>query len=115
MTISLAERARPKRSSATPPLGSKGRDQHVRDKGNLFVWPVLSKKEDHAMKTIRQSVTFKASPHDVYEALMDSKKHGRFTGSRARISRKVGGAIMAYDDYVRGENVRLIPDRIIEQ
>lgn len=59
------------------------------------------------MKTIRQSVTFKASPHDVYEALMDSKKHGRFTGSLARISRKEGGAIMAYDGYVSGENVGL--------
>jgi uncharacterized protein YndB with AHSA1/START domain len=31
------------------------------------------------MKTIRQSVTFEASPYDVYEALMDSKKHSRFT------------------------------------
>ncbi len=27
-------------------------------------------------KTIRQSVTFKATPHQVYEALMDSRKHG---------------------------------------
>ena len=25
-------------------------------------------------KTVKQTVTFKASPHDVYEALMDSKK-----------------------------------------
>ncbi|MGA2318205.1 MAG: hypothetical protein ABSG71_17760 [Thermodesulfobacteriota bacterium] len=42
-------------------------------------------------KTIRQSITFKASPHEVYDALMDSRKHAKFTGAKARISRKVGG------------------------
>jgi len=26
-------------------------------------------------KTIQQSVTFRATPHEVYEALMDSSKH----------------------------------------
>jgi uncharacterized protein YndB with AHSA1/START domain len=31
-------------------------------------------------KSIRQCVTIKASPHAVYEALMDPKKHGEFTG-----------------------------------
>ena len=34
-------------------------------------------------KTVKQTVTFKASPHDVYEALMDSKKHAKFTGDKA--------------------------------
>lgn len=34
---------------------------------------------------------FKATPHEVYEALMDSRTHGRLTGGPARISRKVGG------------------------
>lgn len=33
-------------------------------------------------KTIEQSVTFNASPHDVYEALMDSEKHSQFTGAK---------------------------------
>ena len=31
-------------------------------------------------KTIRQTITFKAPPHDIYEALMDSRKHAKFTG-----------------------------------
>ena len=30
-------------------------------------------------KNIRQVVTFKAGPRSVYEALMDSKKHAKFT------------------------------------
>ena len=43
-----------------------------------------------------QSVTFKAPVQDVYETLMDTRKHARFTGARARISRKIGGKISAH-------------------
>jgi activator of HSP90 ATPase len=64
---------------------------------------------------IRQTVTFKAAPHDVYEALMDSRKHARFTRERASISRKVGGAISAYGGYITGTNVELVPNRKIVQ
>ena len=66
-------------------------------------------------KLIHQTVTFKASPHEVYEALMDSKKHAAFTGGKARISREVGGKIMAYDDYISGKNIELVPDKKIVQ
>ena len=66
-------------------------------------------------KTVRQSVTFKATAHDVYEALMDSRKHARFTQAKARISRKVGGKICAYDGYIDGTNLELIPDAKIVQ
>jgi activator of HSP90 ATPase len=66
-------------------------------------------------RTIQQTITFTASPHEVYEALMDSKKHAAFTGGKARISRAVGGAIMAYDDYITGKNIELVPDTKIVQ
>jgi activator of HSP90 ATPase len=66
-------------------------------------------------KLIRQSVTFKAAPHEVYEALMDSRKHARFTGEKASISRKVGGKIMAYDGYITGANLELVADEKIVQ
>jgi activator of HSP90 ATPase len=66
-------------------------------------------------KTIRQSVTFKASPHEVYEALMDSKKHARFTGAGASISREVGGRFTAYGGSLQGENLELVPDAKIVQ
>lgn len=39
-------------------------------------------------KTIKQSIVFKAPPHEVYEALMDSDKHSQFTGSSAEVSRE---------------------------
>jgi activator of HSP90 ATPase len=68
-----------------------------------------------ANKTIRQSVTFKVSPHQVYEALMDSKVHSKFTGGKATISRKVGGKFTAYDGYAEGVNLELVPDKKIVQ
>lgn len=66
-------------------------------------------------KLIRQSATFKATPHEVYVALMDSRKHARFSGAAAKISRKVGGTISAYDGYISGTNLELVPDRKIVQ
>ena len=75
------------------------------------------KKKEQRMKTktIRQSVTFNAQPHDVYELLMDSRKHAQFTGAGARISRMIGGKVSAYDGYATGVNVELVPDRRIVQ
>ena len=66
-------------------------------------------------KIIRQVVTFEASPHEVYEALMDSKKHSAFTGDQASISRQVGSSIQAGDGYISGTNLELIPDQKIVQ
>ena len=66
-------------------------------------------------KTIRQSVTFKSSPHEVYEALMDSRKHTRFTGAKAKISRKINGKFSAYDGYIEGVHLDLVPGKKIVQ
>ncbi len=66
-------------------------------------------------KTIRQSVTFKATPHAVYEALMDSKKHAEFTGAAASISRQVGGKWSAWSGDLAGVNLELVPDQKIVQ
>ena len=66
-------------------------------------------------KSIRQSVIFRTDPHKVYEALMDSRKHARFTGSKASISRKARGPITAYDGFITGENIELVPDSRIVQ
>ena len=66
-------------------------------------------------KPIHQIVTFKVPPHEVYEALMDSKQHSAFTGSKASLNRKVGGEYMAYDGYITGKNIELIPDQRIVQ
>lgn len=66
-------------------------------------------------KPIQQTVAFAASPHDVYEALMDSDKHAAFTHAAASINRQVGGEFNAYDGYISGKNLELIPDQTIKQ
>jgi activator of HSP90 ATPase len=66
-------------------------------------------------KTVKQTVTFKANHHDVYEALMDSKKHAKFTGDKASISRKIGGKFSVFDGYSEGTNIELVPDTKIVQ
>jgi len=66
-------------------------------------------------KTINQSITFKASAHDVYEALMDSKKHAEFTKAPAEISTEVGGTFSVHGEYIIGENLELEQDKKIVQ
>ncbi len=66
-------------------------------------------------KNIRQSVTIKASPKEVYEALMDSKKHTKFTHHKAIISREVGGKFSAFRGYCGGVNLELVEGRKIVQ
>jgi uncharacterized protein YndB with AHSA1/START domain len=65
--------------------------------------------------TITQTVQVDASPDRVYDALMDSKKHAKFTGSPADISPKVGGEFTAWDGYISGKNLELVPGKKIVQ
>ena len=46
---------------------------------------------------------------------MDLEKHAAFTGGKAEISREAGGGINAYDGYIAGKNVELVPDQKIVQ
>ncbi len=67
------------------------------------------------MATIRQTVLFDASPHDVFEALVDSKKHAAFTGDKAKIDRRVGGTFSVFGGYATGKTLRLEKDKVIIQ
>ncbi|MEI6290005.1 MAG: SRPBCC family protein [Chloroflexota bacterium] len=64
---------------------------------------------------IEQTVTFIAAPHEVYETIMDSDRHSTFTNSEVIMSRVVGGEYSAYDGYITGKNVELVPDKKIVQ
>ena len=66
-------------------------------------------------KNIRQTITFNASPHEIYETLMDSRKHAKFTGAKAHVSRKVGGMFTAYNRGLTGTNIELVRDKKIVQ
>jgi activator of HSP90 ATPase len=74
-----------------------------------------AKKEEIVLRTIKQTMTFYVSPYEVFNALMDSKRHAAFTGAAAKISKKIGGNVMAYDGYITGKNIELIQDRKILQ
>ena len=66
-------------------------------------------------KTLRQTVKFKASPKQVYEMLMDSRKHRSLSGMRAKISRRVGGKFTAWGTHISGFNLALLSGRKIVQ
>ena len=68
-----------------------------------------------ANKTLKQTRTFNAPAKDVYEMLMDSKKHSKLTGATAKISTKEGGKFTAHNGWASGENVELKPGKKIVQ
>jgi activator of HSP90 ATPase len=66
-------------------------------------------------RPVRQEVEFAVPPRTVYDAYLDSREHSRFTGQRARMSRRVGGWFTAGDTYISGCNLELKPARRIVQ
>ena len=67
------------------------------------------------VKTIYHLMILPATPHDVYEALIDSALHSAFTGQPAKISREIGGESTAYDGSLFFRNLELVPGRKIVQ
>lgn len=66
-------------------------------------------------KTIKQTVTFDASPKEVYELIMDAKKHTAFSGAKATMSNKVDGKFKVFDGYCHGYNMELKEGKKIVQ
>ena len=69
------------------------------------------------MKTFSftQEIIFNATPDQLYDLLMDEKKHAAFTGADAKISNRKGGKFSAYDNYITGKNLELIKGKKIAQ
>jgi uncharacterized protein YndB with AHSA1/START domain len=56
-----------------------------------------------------------ASAREVYEAWLDSVAHSEMTGGQARMSDEIGADISAWDDYITGRNLELVPhERIVQ-
>jgi len=66
-------------------------------------------------KEIYQTVLFDATTADVYQALLDEKKHSAFTGAAAVIDPEIDGKISVYDGYCHGYNIELIENKKIVQ
>lgn len=54
------------------------------------------------VKNLKQTVTLKAAPNDVYRALVDPVEHARFTGATAKISARVGTTFSLWDRSLTG-------------
>lgn len=67
------------------------------------------------MPKIHHEVTFAAPPGKVYEALLDSATHSKFTGAPADIGRNTGDAWSAYGGKITGRHVELVKDARIVQ
>ena len=66
-------------------------------------------------RPVHHEVDFPVSPRQVYDAYLDSKRHARFTGQAARMSRREGGRFSAGDGYISGYNLELVTPRRIVQ
>jgi activator of HSP90 ATPase len=64
---------------------------------------------------LKLSVTISAKPEEIYEALLDSKKHSEMTGSEAKVKATIDGAFSAWDGYIEGTTIEMEPHRRIVQ
>jgi activator of HSP90 ATPase len=61
------------------------------------------------------STTIKRTAEELYQAWLDSEKHSAMTGSAARCSAEEGGQFTAWDGYISGSNISLVPNSRIVQ
>ena len=65
--------------------------------------------------TISQSITIKASPSKVYQAITSAEQFSEVTGAPADISSDEGGEFSCFGGQITGRHLELIPDERIVQ
>ena len=65
--------------------------------------------------TIEQTVFFEAAPEEIYDALLDPRKHSEFTGSPATTSAKESSKFTAWEGYIVGKNLQLVRGKKVVQ
>jgi activator of HSP90 ATPase len=61
------------------------------------------------------SEVFRAKASDLYNAWLSSDGHSAMTGSPAKVDGRVGGKFAAWDGYIFGSTLELIPNHRIVQ
>ena len=61
------------------------------------------------------SIILPATPREVYSAWMSSNKHGLMTGGKVSIKPLTGTDFSAWDGYITGVNLELVPFKKIVQ
>jgi hypothetical protein len=65
---------------------------------------------DFTLKTV-----IPASAGEIYDAWLDSVAHFKMTGGKAQMSDKIGAEVSAWDGYITGRNLELMPHQWIVQ
>lgn len=66
-------------------------------------------------KTIKQKVSFKAPPKEIYDLLTESKKYEAVTGKKAQIGKSAGDKFSVYGGQATGIMVELVRNKRIVQ
>jgi uncharacterized protein YndB with AHSA1/START domain len=61
------------------------------------------------------TATIPASPDEVFATWLDSRGHSTMTGGEATMSDEVGATVSAWDGYITGRNLELVPGQRIVQ
>lgn len=67
------------------------------------------------MEFLKLSVTLPVSADKLYKAWLSSKEHSAFTGSESKASARLNAAFSAWDGYISGKNLELVPGKKIVQ
>lgn len=68
-----------------------------------------------APHVFRLTITIPASAQEIYDAWLDSLTHAEMTGGEASMSDEAGAEVSAWDGYITGRNLELIPgERIVQ-
>ena len=65
--------------------------------------------------TFTLTASIPASPEEIYQAWLDSLAHSEMTGGEASMSDQIGAEVSAWDGYISGRNIELIPSERIVQ
>jgi uncharacterized protein YndB with AHSA1/START domain len=61
------------------------------------------------------TTTIPASAQEIYDAWLDSLSHSEMTQAPARMSNKIGAEVSAWNGYITGRNIELVPSERIVQ
>jgi activator of HSP90 ATPase len=68
------------------------------------------------INVIQQSVEFeKTTPEELFDILLDSRKHAEIIKAEVRISRREGDSFSAFNGMLTGKNLAIVPNKMIVQ
>jgi activator of HSP90 ATPase len=66
-------------------------------------------------ESVKVSAVIPASAKEIYSAWLSAKGHSAMTGSAAKGTPRVGCRFTAWDGYIEGKNLELVPPSLIVQ